>query len=257
MAGIQVIGNEGHRLLQRLARKHVRTMGIVLLLVIAGIQCSGCVSTPPEIRYYDFVLTPPEALEDTPSGDRFAAVQIVEVRTPEHLDDRRIFYRSSSIEAGHYEYHQWIRSPSEVLATETARYLEATQGFEQVKGPLDLRDPKAIHVKIRVEDFHEEDFDRGGIGSIGSSSAGEASGDEASWHARVGLHVTVSNLAGGSEQSRRIREVEPVGKRNAKGVAVAINSALDRALQEATQFVLDTCNAQTGSKWLKDSVSNR
>lgn len=167
------------------------------------------------------------------AGADLGAVQLLEVRVPEPLDDRRIFYRSSRFEAGHYEYHRWIRSPSEALADELVRFLAAANCFSQVAGPDDPLIPDAAKVRVWVDDLNEIDT---------TLETDDAHKDQA-WSAKVSFRIQIMRTAHDEGGPLRIEEEEPVRMRSAKGVAIAINTALNRALSQSVAAIVEKCRS--------------
>ena len=103
---------------------------IVTLWLGSLILLSGCASVPAT-HYYTFQPTPASA-RDTPSPRYPASIGIetYEAETPYQQD--RIVFRKSPYEVNFYEYHRWLRPPTELVTEQVKKLLRTSGLFQQV-----------------------------------------------------------------------------------------------------------------------------
>ncbi len=107
---------------QRLCRI-ARWVGGLLLL-------SGCASVPPT-HYYTF--QPVLGIEIKTTSPRYPstiAIEAYEAESPYQQD--RIVFRKSPYEVNFYEYHRWLRPPTELVTEQVHKLLGASGLFQRV-----------------------------------------------------------------------------------------------------------------------------
>jgi len=109
---------------QRLSRITALWLGILAVL-------SGCASVPPT-HYYTF--QPISVIgRETPSSRYPASIGIeaYEAETPYQQD--RIVFRKSPYEVNFYEYHRWLRPPTELVTDQVQKLLKVSGLFQQIQ----------------------------------------------------------------------------------------------------------------------------
>jgi ABC-type uncharacterized transport system auxiliary subunit len=128
------------------------------------------------------------------------------------LQDDRIVYYQSPTQLNFYQQHRWDTDPATLLSELTARQLQQTDVFAQVRvGPV--REPTDYVLKGRVLSFAEVDYQ----GAV---------------KARVGLQLTLLRSRDRKVAWSAQRQVENAVQE--QGVAAVVN-----ALNAATKQILD------------------
>ena len=152
-------------------------------------------------------------------------VQLIGVAVPSFLEGPRIFYRPSRYEAGHYEYHRWVRPLSEAIAQEFQQYVRATGRLAWVGGPEESIVPGACRVRLQVLDLNEVDHENG------------------EWTARVTLCVRLQSPDDRPAREYRIVEESRIQPRNPKGFVEAVNRSLDQVMVRIVDIIVDFIKA--------------
>ena len=180
---------------------------IVLGLTIAlgGAACGGA----PKTYYY--TLQPPAT--PTPNDPRTEYTLGVEhFRSPVILRDDRILYYISPTQVNYYEHHRWGSDPATLLSEYSARWLESTGVFAEVR-MLPVRDRVDYTLTGRLLNF--EEVDTGGAPK-----------------ARVVLELSlIRTIDRKRVWSGEQRQEQPISERGVEGVATALNSASSQVLQ--------------------------
>jgi uncharacterized lipoprotein YmbA len=206
----------------RLARRGALAARAIPLFAGTLLVCLAACGAPPVTQYYDIQPFPERpAGADEPQGAM--RMHLLEVRVPAHLDDPRIFYRSSRYEAGRYEYHRWIRPLSEALAEAFLGYLRASNRFDRLAGPLDPRRGEMPEAVLVVEECNEVD---------------RIEADGSRWVARISMRLILTEPGSSNPVERVFHEEIPVGERNASGVVAAINDGLARIFPRLAEQII-------------------
>lgn len=110
----------------------MKNQSVYLIALWLGslVVLTGCASVPPT-HYYTFQPVPVIARE--PSSPRYSAsigVEAYEAETPYQQD--RIVFRKSPYEVNFYEYHRWLRPPTELVTEQVQKLLRTSELFQQV-----------------------------------------------------------------------------------------------------------------------------
>jgi ABC-type uncharacterized transport system auxiliary subunit len=100
---------------------------LALLLGLCWLWFSGCAANIPLTHYYTFQPTISEIAETPDSKYSYVlGIEPYEADVPYQQD--RIVFRTSAYEVNFYEYHKWLRPPTE-LVTEQIQKLFASSGL--------------------------------------------------------------------------------------------------------------------------------
>ncbi len=141
-------------------RRGLRRLSVDLGL-LGTLLCVSCGSVPKTF-YYTLRVPPPPPVTDPKTSfvlgiERFRAAGVLR-------DDRIVFYKSPT-ELSFYQYHRWSADPATLLAELTARELDRTGIFAQVR-MLPSREPVDYTLKGRLLNFEEVDYEAGSKGRV-------------------------------------------------------------------------------------------
>ena len=175
----------------------------------ATLICGACGGVPKTSYYTLRTPAPP-----SPNDARTDFVLGVEhFRAPQMLRDDRIAYFVSPTEMNYYQYHRWSADPASMFSDYTAQWLSDLGVFAQVR-MLPTRETIDFRLSGRVLDFQEVDY-QGGV------------------KARVSLELTLIRTRDRKVVWTGKQEAEtPVQEKGVAAVAIAINAACKRLVQE-------------------------
>jgi ABC-type uncharacterized transport system auxiliary subunit len=177
-----------------------------LLAVVFAAECGSV----PKTYYYTLQMPAAPAPSD-PKTDYVLGVE--HFRAPEILRDDRIIYYVSPTQINFYENHRWGSNPPTLLAEFTARWLESSGVFVQVK-MLPVRERVDYTLGGTVLSFEEVDSDGG---------------------AKVRLALELSLVRTSDHKlvwSGEQRQETPVSERGVEGVASALNASCAQVLRD-------------------------
>jgi ABC-type uncharacterized transport system auxiliary subunit len=101
-------------------------------LLLAGILLvSGCFTNIPLTHYYTFQPAGEKAVQkDTSKYPYVIGVEEFEANVPYKQD--KIVFRTSAYEVNFYEYHKWLRPPTELLQEQAVELLISSALFQKV-----------------------------------------------------------------------------------------------------------------------------
>jgi ABC-type uncharacterized transport system auxiliary subunit len=134
---------------------------LAALILLAGLMGGSCGSVP-KTYFYTLRVPPAPASGDPKTGfvlgvERFRAVEMLR-------DDRIIYYKSPT-ELDYYAYHRWSEDPATMVTEMTARWLDQTGIFAEVK-VLPRRESVDYTLSGRLFSFEEVDYEAGGKGRV-------------------------------------------------------------------------------------------
>jgi len=161
--------------------------------------------------YYYTLQTPAAPAPSDPKTEFVLGVE--HFRAPEILRDDRIVYYVSSTQINFYQHHRWGSDPATLLSEFTARWLQNSGVFAEVK-MLPLRERVDYTLGGRLLSFEEVDA-------------------EGAPKVRLVLALTLVR----SSDHKRVwsseeRQETPISERGVEGVASALNASCDQALQK-------------------------
>ena len=106
----------------------MRLTAAICLAIAGGLVSASCVATRP-VHYYTIQPSSPPANQGKPDG---VILLVVDIATPEALQDGRIRYRTGSNGAGAYEYHRWTEQPGSMVRNSLLRALRASGKYQRV-----------------------------------------------------------------------------------------------------------------------------
>ncbi len=124
--------------------------------LLAALFAAACGSVP-KTSFYN-LQTPPVPVPSDPKTDFVLGVE--HFRAPEILRDDRIAYYVSQTQMNFYEYQRWASTPPSMVTEFTARWLESSGVFSQVK-MLPSRDHVDYTLGGDVTSFEEVDSEGG------------------------------------------------------------------------------------------------
>jgi ABC-type uncharacterized transport system auxiliary subunit len=189
-------------------RKRLAAALIAIALPSLTVGCLGKVKYP---TYYTLELP---AAPDPPGqpGTR-PTVAVRKFRSADYLRQGAIVYRASPEEVGFYNYQRWAVNPSDFVTRAIMDRLRASGKFGEVT-IYDGRANADFVVTGRLEKLDEIDY-QGGV------------------NAEVALSAQMTDFRSGKTVwTGDASRIEKVDKRTVVGVVVAMNSALDGAIQK-------------------------
>lgn len=180
-----------------------------VLGLLAAFLAVGCGGVP---KTYFYTLQVPSA--PAPNDPKTNYVLGVEhFRAPEILRDDRIVYFVSATQINFYQYHRWGSDPATLLSDYTARWVETSGVFAQVK-MLPARERVDYTLGGKVLNFEEVD------------SEGAA---------KVRMALALSLVRSSDHKlvwSGEKRQEVPLAEHGVEGVATALNASCSQVLQE-------------------------
>jgi cholesterol transport system auxiliary component len=136
--------------------------------------------------------------------------------SPFYRTDRMI-YRDEAFKLQAATYHRWRSSPADLVGYYLERDIRESGLFKAVL-PFDSRLPSSYLIEGSVEDFYEQDEEKG-------------------WKAVLGLSITLMaeeepNVSDRILFQKSYRENEPCAQKNPKGFALAMSQAMSRASEK-------------------------
>lgn len=192
---------------------------LALALAAALLSCSR---TIPETHHYS-LLTPPAARSaDVGHG----VVTVDELSADSAYDDERIVYRTSAVRLDYYHYHRWSSRPAEQVAD----YLHLAWAGS---GRFCLVARDSVPETSLIVGGHVIAFD-------------EVDVTPTRWVGRVELDLFAKDARTGKVVWRkRVREQEPLDRRDAEGLARALSRALARIAAETLPAIADASREAT------------
>jgi ABC-type uncharacterized transport system auxiliary subunit len=184
-----------------------RASGSVVLSLFALMLC-GCGSSKP-IHYYTLQTSTAPALS---AGTQSVSLLVARIGGAEFLRGTPIAYREGANEIGMYEFSRWVEPPVEMVHTSLIRTLKATGDYISVDSVGSSSDGQYV-VQGRLYDFEEVD---------GASISGLVSMEFELYDRKSGKVVW----------SHSYSQSEPVPSKELSAVVAALNTNLDRGLQE-------------------------
>jgi len=180
-----------------------------VLGLLAAVLAIGCGGVP---KTYFYTLQEPSG--PAPNDPKTNYVLGVEhFRAPEILRDDRIVYFVSPTQINFYQYHRWGSDPATLLSDYTARWVESSGVFAQVK-MLPARERVDYTLGGKVLNFEEVD------------SEGAA---------KVRMALALSLVRSSDHKlvwSGEKRQEAPLAEHGVEGVATALNASCSQVLQE-------------------------
>jgi ABC-type uncharacterized transport system auxiliary subunit len=177
-----------------------------LLAAVLAIGCGGV----PKTHFYTLQVPSAPAPND-PKTNYVLGVE--HFRAPEILRDDRIVYFVSPTQINFYQYHRWGSDPATLLSDYTARWVESSGVFAQVK-MLPARERVDYTLGGKVLNFEEVD------------SEGAA---------KVRMALALSLVRSSDHKlvwSGEKRQEAPLAEHGVEGVATALNASCSQVLQE-------------------------
>jgi ABC-type uncharacterized transport system auxiliary subunit len=116
-------------------------------------------------KTYFYTLRVPSAPLQPGDPKTNLSLAVERFRTAEILRDDRIVFYKSPTEVGFYQYHRWSADPGTMLTERTARWLDQTGIFSQVRiSPPG--EPVDYILKGRLLNFEEVDYEDSGKGRV-------------------------------------------------------------------------------------------
>lgn len=176
--------------------------------LLAALLCASC-GKAPAVHYYTLHLPSP------PGGDPKTSfvIAVQQFRATEVLRDDRILYYQSPTQLDFYQQHRWSADPATMLSELTARQLQQTGVFAQIR-LAPFREPVDYVLNGRVWNFEEVDY-QGGV------------------KVRVGLALILLRSRDRQIVWSTQRQTENgVQEPGVAGVANALSTATNRVLEE-------------------------
>jgi ABC-type uncharacterized transport system auxiliary subunit len=177
-----------------------------LLAAVLAIGCGGVPKT-----YFYTLQVPSGPAPNDPKTNYVLGVE--HFRAPEILRDDRIVYFVSPTQINFYQYHRWGSDPATLLSDYTARWVESSGVFAQVK-MLPARERVDYTLGGKVLNFEEVD------------SEGAA---------KVRMALALSLVRSSDHKlvwSGEKRQEAPLAEHGVEGVATALNASCSQVLQE-------------------------
>ncbi len=110
----------------------MKKKGIVLFL-LGILLLGGCFANIPLTHYYTFQPASERKLDREPLTSKYPyVIGIEEFEADAPYQQDRIVFRTSAYEVNFYEYHRWLRPPTELLQEQTVELLTASMLFQHV-----------------------------------------------------------------------------------------------------------------------------
>jgi ABC-type uncharacterized transport system auxiliary subunit len=185
---------------------HLVTRRILISLLALGL--SGCVSSKP-IKYYTVQMP----LAPTRSASAFPVSLLVgSIVGPPIYRDSPIAYRVGTNEIGVYQYNRWIDPPVDMVKVKLLRILNQSGDYQSVAGLGSETNARYI-VRGRLYNFDEVD---------GASISSQVSMEFELYDRKSGKVVWQHFYS----------QSEPVQSKEISAVVAALDTNLDRGLQE-------------------------
>lgn len=179
---------------------------LAALITLAG--CGGAAKYP---NYYALHVPPPP---DPPAQEGVhTALAVREFRSPTHLHQGAIVYKTSPEQIGFYNYHRWAVDPREVVTNAVTDRLRASGNFTEVR-LYDGRSDVDYVLTGRIEKLEEVDYE-GGV------------------KVEVAIAAQMTNLTtGAAVWTNTVDEVGTVGQRDVPAVVSEMNRTMERAIEK-------------------------
>lgn len=190
-------------------KRSFKARGRAVLGLLLAAFVAGCGSVP---KTYFYTLQAPAAPAPADPKTNFI-LGVEHFRAPEVLRDDRIVYYVSPTEMNFYQYHRWGSDPATLLSEFTARWVEASGVFAQVK-MFPVRERVDYTLGGNVLSFEEVDSEGGRKVRLALALSLVRASDH--------------KLVWSGEQQRET----PLPVRGVEGVAGALNASCDQALRD-------------------------
>jgi cholesterol transport system auxiliary component len=131
----------------------------LFLIIAAALFLQSCVSTPPQLKYYDFgtVSTKSDEKEEAESGPicNLPPIQLADIKAPSALGSNMMLYRllyADDQRIYSYANHRWNMTPSQLI-TQRIKMQLARRGVSLIDSGINSLN--ILQLRLEIEDFNQ------------------------------------------------------------------------------------------------------